>query len=269
MKINSVIVLVLACGSLCAAGTQPAPVVDNPASIAKTVRYAAMDEIPIKTKLRFTTLIVLPKNEKILDFACGDKEFWIINGNQNFAYVKPAKAGAKTNLNLVTASGNIYSFVLTEVSQMPKADPDLKVFVELKDDAMATASQAEPRFVSSAELDTYKEQLKAVKEQTRLAQIDQQRAIDKGIHQFVAHVRFAYRFEAGKKPFYVRAMYHDDRFTYIQARPEETPTLYEVKDGHPNMVNFEYQDGVYVVDKILDRGYLIVGKQKLGFTREE
>ena len=64
-------------------------------------------------------------------------------------------------------------------------------------------------------------------------------------------------------------MYHDDRFTYIQARPEETPTLYEMKDGKPSLVNFEYRDGVYVVGKILDRGYLVVGKQKQVFIREE
>jgi hypothetical protein len=34
-------------------------------------------------------------------------------------------------------------------------------------------------------------------------------------------------------------------------------------------VNFTYKEGVYVVDKILDKGYLAIGKQKLGFTREE
>ena len=43
-----------------------------------------------------------------------------MNGNQNFAYVKPAKIGAQTNLNLVTASGNVYSFVLAEVSESPR-----------------------------------------------------------------------------------------------------------------------------------------------------
>jgi hypothetical protein len=64
-------------------------------------------------------------------------------------------------------------------------------------------------------------------------------------------------------------MYHDDRFTYIQARPEETPTLYEIKDGMPNLINFDFKDGLYVVDKILDRGYLAIGKQKLPFKREE
>ena len=35
-----------------------------------------------------------PQQEQILDFKCVDKDFWIVNGSQNFAYVKPAKAGA-------------------------------------------------------------------------------------------------------------------------------------------------------------------------------
>src|SRR5437773_1730658 len=82
---------------------------------AKVVAYAEKDVVEIKTKLRYSTLLVLPKKEQILDFTCGDKDLWVINGTQNFAHIKPAKLGARTNLNLVTASGNVYSFVLTEV----------------------------------------------------------------------------------------------------------------------------------------------------------
>ena len=79
------------------------------------------------TKVRFTTMIVLPENEKILDFVYGDRDMWIVNGNQNIGYVKPAKEGSMTNLNLITASGNIYTFVLVEVSNPPNTEPDLTV----------------------------------------------------------------------------------------------------------------------------------------------
>src|SRR5258708_40268714 len=105
-------------------------------SSTKVVTYGERDIVPIKTRLRYTTLIVLPKEEQILDFTCGDKEFWIINGNQNFAYVKPAKAGSRTNLNLITASGNVYSFVLSEVTDATDSEPDLKIFVKPKDESM-------------------------------------------------------------------------------------------------------------------------------------
>jgi type IV secretory pathway VirB9-like protein len=236
---------------------------------AKVVAYSQRDLIAVNTKTLFTTLIVLPKNEQILDFTCGDKEFWAINGNQNFAYVKPAKAGAQTNLNLVTASGNVYSFVLSEISARAGAQPDLKIFVELQDDSMAEASRSAPPFVAARDVEELKRELDQSREETRQAKLAAQNTIDKGISRFVSNVRFPYRFEAGKKPFFVRAMYNDDRFTYIQARPEETPALYELKDGKPNLVNFDYKNGIYVVDKILDRGYLAIGKKKLMFARED
>jgi Conjugal transfer protein len=141
--------------------------------------------------------------------------------------------------------------------------------VDLKEGAMLTASQSAPRFVPAQEVETYKDKLEKAQDETRQAKEASQTAIHQGITRFISNVRFPYRFEAGKKPFFVRAMYHDDRFTYIQARPQEAPALYEIKDGQPNLVNFEYKDGVYVVDKILDHGYLAIGKQKLAFASEE
>ncbi len=245
----------------------PELIADAPSG-SRTVHYRGEDVVAVKTKVRFTTLIVLPKTEQILDFTCGDKDYWVVNGDQNFAYIKPAKVGERTNLNLITASGNIYSFLLSEVSN-EKGEPDLKLFVELNDEGMSAASRGTPRFVPARDLDAYKQQAEAAQEDARQTKIASEKAIHQGIQQFVFNVRFDYRFEAGKKPFNVRSMYHDDRFTYIQARPEETPALYEMKDGQPNLINFEYKDGVYVVQKILDRGYLVIGKQKLGFSREE
>ena len=78
--------------------------------------------IPLTTKLRYTTLILLPEDDEILDVVCGDKDFWVITVSQHMAHVKPAKAGAETNLNLVTASGAVYSFLLREASSW--ASPD-------------------------------------------------------------------------------------------------------------------------------------------------
>ena len=61
---------------------------------ARTVTYSEHDVVGIQTRLRFTTVIVLPKTEQILDVVCGDKEFWPVSGALNIAYVKPAKARA-------------------------------------------------------------------------------------------------------------------------------------------------------------------------------
>src|SRR5882762_3508617 len=106
--------------TLVTAGEQPSP--------TRVVRYSDKDVVNVRAKIRFSTVILLPKEEQILDVTCGDKELWIVNAVQNIAYVKPAKVGSQTNLNLITASGTIYSFLLSEVSEDSRAQPDLKIF---------------------------------------------------------------------------------------------------------------------------------------------
>ena len=61
--------------------------------------------IPLQTRIRYTTMVVRPESEEILDVICGDKDFWIVSSTQNIAHIKPAKESAATNLNLVTRAG--------------------------------------------------------------------------------------------------------------------------------------------------------------------
>src|SRR5712691_2349912 len=224
-------------------------------------------ELPRRPRLEAAPKFGLEVPSPDPDMEARDVTRSLPNGTQNFAYIKPAKASAQTNLNLITASGNIYSFVVAEVSEQADGAPDLKVFVEPKEESMLSAANAAPKFVSAQVVDDYRQQVTLAKEETRQVKQAAQAEIDRGVSKFLSNVRFPYRFEAGKKPFFVRAIYNDEKFTYIQARPEETPALYEIQDGKPNLVNFDYRNGVYVVEKILDRGYLVIGKQKLNFTR--
>jgi type IV secretory pathway VirB9-like protein len=252
-------------------GFAPAAIVaaSAPPQTAKVVSYSQKDVIPVKAKVRFTTLIVLPKLEQILDFTCGDKEFWIVNGSQNFAYLKPAKAGSRTNLNLITASGNVYSFVLSEVSEAADSEPDLKIFIEPKDESILSAASGQPLFVTAQQVEDYRQQVEIAKADARDAKQAAQIAIERETGQFRAQypssLKFPYRIEQGKRPFNVTAMYTDGKFTYIQAHPEEPPALYELKDGKPNLVQFEFRNGTYIAAKVLDSGYLAIGKQKLSF----
>src|ERR1700681_4763248 len=87
---------------------------------ARVVKYSQTDIIPIRAKVRFSTLIVLPADEEILDFTTGDKEFWIINGAHNLCYLHPAQVGIRSNLNWVAPSGQLYSFLLADVSKQPR-----------------------------------------------------------------------------------------------------------------------------------------------------
>jgi type IV secretion system protein VirB9 len=81
-----------------------------------------------------------------------------------------------------------------------------------------------------------------------------------------------YRFKANQRPFNVSAIYTDGKFTYIRADANElTCARYELVDGwpshvkSPNLVNFQVEHGVYIVPKVVESGYLVIGKQKLVF----
>ncbi len=266
-----VLSLALACGSL--ARAQPATNANASTTAARVVAYGEKDVVAVRAKVRYTTLIVLPKNETILDFTCGDKEFWIVNGTANFAYVKPAKAKSETNLNLITAAGNVYSFVLREISETEGAEPDLKVFLEPKEESTLTAINGAPKFVAATQIDDYRQQIEIAKAEARDAKKQAQTAVELEVSrvraEYPGKLQHAYRFPSGDKLFRVAAMYHDGKFTYIQADPQEAPALYEIKDGKPNLINFELKDGVYTVAKILDNGYLAIGKKKFSFVRGE
>ena len=120
-KFSNVALAVCFAGIPCFAGSaaEVKVLAQDPNTTSRTVNYHDSDIVPISTEVRFTTLIELPKEESILEVTCGDKEYWPVNWTGNLAYVKPAKPASKTNINLITASGNVYSFLATEVSQNP------------------------------------------------------------------------------------------------------------------------------------------------------
>lgn len=220
--------------------------------------------ITLQTRLRYTTMIVLPDSEEILDIICGDRDFWVISATQNIAHVKPAKAGAATNLNLVTASGAIYSFLLNE-GGAPNASPDLKVYVA----GDATAASGRPRYYSAAHVEALEARL--TEAQAAIRSAEQQAEETKAAYQrdYPTTLNFAYGAAKYERPFFVRAMWHDGQFTYVKSDARELPALYEMKDGKPAVVNFQVREGTFVVPKVLDRGYLALGDQRFSFALQE
>jgi type IV secretion system protein VirB9 len=242
--------------------------------VARVVKYAKEDIVSVHAKLRFSTLIVLPDDEEILDFTTGDKEFWIINGSHNLCYVHPAQAGIRSNLNLITATGHVYSFVLTEISNDPNAEPDLKIFVEPKEGSGIGLKSGLRGYVSAGEAEAYKKELEALRAQTadqlHAAQVQTGEQVNRFRSSYATKLQFDYLLNAksAREPFLVSAIYHDDTFTYVKCAAREKPALYEIKDGKPNLINFQLENGVYIIPKILDSGYLVIGKKKLPFTRQ-
>ena len=248
---------ILALGLVLAGG--PSPV--HAQTGVREVEASKHSLIPLQTRLRYTTMIVLPEQDEILDVICGDRDFWVISATRNIAHVKPAKAGAETNLNLVTASGAIYSFVLTEKS----APPDLKVYV---DTGQLRPSQA-PRLYSAAHVDALEAQLSASKAVVEAAERRATEAEATYRQQYPTSLQFPFIAPTFAKPFLVRAIWHDGQRTFVKTDAKELPVIYEIVDGKPSLVNFQVVRGTYVVPKVLERGYLALGKQRFPFEQVE
>ncbi|MGB7438161.1 MAG: TrbG/VirB9 family P-type conjugative transfer protein, partial [Candidatus Acidiferrum sp.] len=106
-------------------------------------------------------------------------------------------------------------------------------------------------------------------EQIHAAQAQSADQINRFRSSYATKLQFDYPLDpkAGRQPFLVSAIYHDDSFTYIKCAAREKPALYEIKDGKPNLISFQFENGVYIAPKIIDNGYLAIGKKKLPFTR--
>ena len=227
---------------------------------ARTVQYHSQDVISIRAKLKYTTLIQVPPTEKIMEAATGDKDFWVVDVVGNFCFVHPAKAGISSNLNLITDKGNIYSFTLQDVSGTPTS-PDLKVLVEPADRSSIVASSGSPEYVPAAQLEQSKQQLAVV--QSHIAQ-----TVDEYKSAYQMQLKFDYTFKANEAPFDIQSIYHDDKFTYIKTNAPEKFSVYEMKDGKPNLINYDLRESTYIIPKVMDNGYVELGKKRMDFTRK-
>jgi type IV secretory pathway VirB9-like protein len=227
---------------------------------ARTVQYHSQDIVPIRAKLKYTTLIQVPATEKIMEAATGDKDFWVVDVVGNFCFVHPAKAGISSNLNLITDKGNIYSFTLQDVSNS-SVPPDLKVLVQPADQSSIVASSGPAQYVPATQLDQSKQQLAAL--QTHVGQ-----AVDEYKSAYQSKLTFDYHFKANEKPFDIQSIYHDDKFTYIKTNAPEKFSVYEMKDGKPNLISYDLREGTYIIPKVMDSGYVELGKQKMEFSRK-
>lgn len=241
---------------------------------SRTISVHVKDVIPVNAQLRETTLIVLPQEEKVMTVYCGDKDNWVIDGTENFVTVKPAKSGAHTDIHILTDHANAYTLSFTEVSNEPGAVSDVKLFLQPADDGSRIRLQRQPVFVDANVAERYKQEATAAEQNAEAVKKQAQEKAKQEAEQFrasyPAKLQFDYSFDqkaAAKAPFNVAAIYRDDKFTYIRATPQEVPALYEIKDGQPSLINYDFSNGLYTVPKILDAGYLAIGKQKLSFAR--
>ena len=238
--------------------------------------------VNIRAKTRHTTVIVLPATETVLDFVVGDSEYWHLTGAANLAFLKPVAEGVTTNVALVCASGRIYSFLVTERGG---SDPHLVVRIEAQEKNGPGISPArhEPAFVARGQVAAYQQMADTAMKTAKAAQVDADSRIAdaaalaaKETEAFRAdyptRLKFPYRLadKALKWPFLVEGMWHDGQFTYLRSYAQESPALYEIKDGKPALVAYDLtEDGLYVARHLLGDGWLQIGKQKAQWKVEK
>jgi len=225
---------------------------------ARIVHYHQNDIVSVHAKMRYTTLIQLPATEKILQVATGDKDFWIIDAVGNYCFLHPAKEGIHSNLNLITDKGTVYSFTLDDDES---TEPDLKVVIEPSDPSSVAAANGADKLVPASAVT-------AAQEQAQLAQHRAAQAVEEYRANYPTQaLKFDYTYK-NAAPFSVSAIYHDDKFTYIKSSAAEKFSIYEQKDGKPDLINYQLTDGTYVIPQVVDKGYLEIGKHKLTFERK-
>ena len=230
--------------------------------------------VRLRTRVRHTTVIQLPGHENILDFVVGDSEYWHLTGAANLAFLKPISEGVNTNVALVCESGRIYSFLVAEQPGQPHLV--VRIASAAESDPRISPTMHQPAFVARDQVAAYQQmaeqaRLNAVAAQTEAEQqIDTVRQQAEGeINSFRAdyptRLKFPYRLQdkALKWPFLVEGMWHDGQFTYLRSNAQESPALYEIKDGKPALVAYDLtEDGLYIARHLLGEGWLQIGKEK-------
>lgn len=213
---------------------------------------------PVNTSIRNATMLFLPDGEEVKEISCGDPDFWTVTASANKVILKPSKDGATTNLHLETLSGRVYSFKLGPT----KGVPDSKLFVN----AQGFAEPAErPKYFAAAHVTSLEAEVDVLRNLAASAKQEADTAITKYQQQYPAQLQFTYRLPKYEKPFYVRAIWNDGRFTYIRTDARELPALYEIVDGRPAVVDYRAENGLLRVPKVLTDGYLALGKKRAQF----
>ena len=272
------VVLMLTATPITAQETPEAAAAPSAASTAEAAIIRVGDNpdriIRVRTRVRHTTVIQLPGRENILDFVVGDSEYWHLTGAANLAFLKPISEGVHTNVALVCESGRIYSFLVSEQPGQPHLV--VRIASAAESDPRISPGGHQPAFVARDQVAAYQQMAEQARQNAVAAQTEAEQQIvairqqaEVEINSFRAvyptRLQFPYRLEdkAQKWPFLVQGMWHDGRFTYLRSQAQESPALYEIKDGKPALVAYDLTgDGLYVARHLLGDGWLQIGEKK-------
>ncbi len=226
----------------------------------------------IRAGLLQSTLIMLPPEEKVATVFGGDTVDWVFDGGHvpsRFISIKPKLANSTTDVHIVSDHGNEYTLQLREISGDGDPHFDSKIFITPGDQTGKDKLAQMPVFVPAAELD--KVRLEAATVRAKAATDEKAAATEAEQYRsrYPGQLHFDYSWDKKKAATLgLQQIWRDDKFTYLRGQFQETPALYELKDGKGSLINFDFSNGLYTVPKTVLVGYLAIGKQRVDFHRE-
>jgi type IV secretory pathway VirB9-like protein len=246
-------------------------------SAPRTVVTADASAPPVvRAGLLQSTLIELPAEEKVATVFGGDTVSWVFDAGHvasRYISIKPRVADSTTDLHIVSDHGNEYTIELREVSN-DKDNPhfDSKIYVTSSDPKAAENMAKAPVFVPAAEADAKQAELKKEADEARQAAEADRKALVSATEIFKASypgtLHFDYTWDQKKgAALGIQQIWRDDKFTYLRGQFQETPALYELKDGKGSLIKYDFANGLYTIPKTLTQGYLSIGKQRVDFRQ--
>ena len=241
-------------------------------SAPRSVTVSEAEAPPVvRAALLQSTLILLPAEEKVATVFGGDTVNWVFDGGHvasRFISVKPKVANASTDIHIVSDHGIDYTLQLREVSGDADDHFDSKVLLSPGDKAAKDKLTELPVFVPAADLEKAKQETAAAKAAAAAELKAEDAKAEQYRSQYPGSLHFDYVWDEKKgRELGLQEIWRDDKFTYLRGHFQETPALYETKDGKGSLINFDFSNGLFTVPKELDNGYLAIGKQKVAFHR--
>ena len=147
---------------------------------------------------------------------------------------------------------------------------------------LSGGGSARPAFVARSEVAAYQqmaaEAARSAREAAEAGILEARTQAETAIEEFRARyperLAFEYRLDgdAADRPFLVEAMWHDGQFTYLRSHAQESPALYELRDGEPALVAYDLtEEGLYIARHVLGDGWLQIGDKRAAwrFTPQE
>lgn len=265
----------LICGLLAACITSAAQVkpADKPVTIddPRTVVAGERSVVPINVCQFQETLLILPASEKVMKSFVGDTANWKLESGRDdqasrYISIKVREPQSpSTTLNVISDHDSNYTFRLV----LSKDHCDSKVSIDPDSQLAQQIKNTEP-WVSPAEAARLKEQIEDAKKAADAARQKAQAQTDAYKASYPSKLHFDYKFDPkAAEKLGVRSIFSDEKFTYISGRFEETPTFYELKEGKPSLISFDFANGVYSTGRIVNDGYLAVGGNGNGKHQEK